>query len=328
MLLTTLLPARRSRIVILSVGTCVTLCSSASAAPTVVARQESEEPEPVAYRAAPLPPPAASKKSRDFTNRPRPTGAQAQTNVFFLNYDGVTLKYTGDDDAKKNETAFKEFAATYAPYGEGAKREASLQAVRADWAKYNVVITDERPQSGEYTMCVASPTNVFGGGVLGVAMLDCMDDHAASNVVLAFHSAKDKFSASTQATTISQEIAHAYGLEHVNEPMDIMNPYNAGGDPSFRDECLKLDSNAKVLCGAQHAQFCDGKKQNSHQELLWMFGAAEPDAVAPVVNIVEPQDGMEFQAPAELTIVAEASDNVAVEQVDILIDGIHQNAPV
>ncbi|MGB1276981.1 MAG: hypothetical protein ACPG77_14650, partial [Nannocystaceae bacterium] len=63
------------------------------------------------------------------------------------------------------------------------------------------------------------------------------------NVVYAFHSANDQFPAATQATTISQEIAHAYGLEHVDEPGDIMNPYNAGGDPGFLDTCIPIIPN-------------------------------------------------------------------------------------
>ncbi|WAS97178.1 Ig-like domain-containing protein [Nannocystis punicea] len=320
---------RRARIVVLSLATCL-LSNAAGAAPYVQspAAEAAPEPEPTGVRAAPLSPPASMEATgRIKANVPPTAAGQAMTNVFFLNYDGVKLKHTGKDDAKNDETAFEEFEADFKPYGEGSKRAASLQAVKADWAKYKVVITDERPEEGEYTMCVNSPTNVIGAGVLGVAMLDCEDAKIASNVVLAFHSAKDKYSASTQATTMSQEIAHAYGLEHVNEPDDIMNPYNAGGDPSFRDECLKLDTNVPVRCGDQHKQFCD-KGQNSHAELMWLFGANEPDPTPPTVAITSPQDGQEFTAPAAVTITVEASDNVGVAQVDLYVDGVDQGAPV
>ncbi|MFZ6178309.1 Ig-like domain-containing protein [Nannocystis pusilla] len=324
----TLTTDRRARIVVLSLATCL-LSNAAGAAPYVQspAAEASPEPEPTGVRAAPLSPPATQDTTRIKANVPPSAAGQAQTNVFYLNYDGVTLKHTGKDDAKKDETAFAEFEETFKPYGEGSKRAASLQAVKADWAKYKVVITDERPQEGEYTMCVNSPTNVIGAGVLGVAMLDCEDAKVASNIVLAFHSAKDKYSASTQATTMSQEIAHAYGLEHVNEPDDIMNPYNAGGDPSFRDECLKLDTNVPVRCGDQHKMFCD-KGQNSHAELMWLFGSNEPDPEPPTVAITSPQDGQEFTAPAQVTVTVEASDNVGVAQVDLYVDGVNQDAPV
>ncbi|MCY1007894.1 Ig-like domain-containing protein [Nannocystis pusilla] len=264
----------------------------------------------------------------DLTARVRASEAgHAQANVFFLNYDGVTLNQGGQDNSATNTTVFNEFATTYQPYGAGNKRAASLQAVKSDWAKYDVSVTDVRPNGGLYTMCVNSPTNVFGGGVLGVAPLDC-NDNMAANIVLAFHSANDQFSAATQATTMSQEIAHAYGLEHVNEPNDIMNPYNAGGDPSFLDNCLTLDGGGNpIQCGAQHSQFCGNNQQNSHQELLWLFGSATPDPTPPTVAITNPKNGDQFVAPATITIVAEASDNVGVAEVNLYIDGMNQGAP-
>jgi uncharacterized protein (TIGR03382 family) len=315
----------RSHPVLVSLGVCL-LSSSAAAAPVVHPPGAEDAPEPQAWRATPLVPPASA--TAELTDRvPATKAGYAQANVFFLNYDGVTLKQGMQDNSATNTTLFPQFATTYAPYGAGNKRAASMQAVKADWAKYDVVITDVRPQSGLYTMCVNSPTNIFGGGVLGVAPLDC-NDNMAANIVLAFHSANDQFSAATQATTMSQEIAHAYGLEHVNQPNDIMNPYNAGGDPSFLDQCLKLDGGGNpIQCGSQHNQFCSNGYQNSHQELLWLFGSAAPDQVAPVVTITNPKHGDEFTAPATITIVAEATDNEAVAEVNLFINGVDQKVP-
>src|SRR5690606_18073093 len=148
-------------------------------------------------------------------------------------------------------------------------------------AKYKVTITDTRPPAGNYTMGVFSPTNPFGGGVLGIAPLDC-NDQLARNIVFAYHSANDQFQAATQATTMSQEIAHAYGLEHVKEPNDIMNPYNAGGDPAFLDKCLAYDQGGGgIQCNQQHNEFCGGSGQNSHAELTALFGQAAPDLTPP-----------------------------------------------
>ncbi|WAS97177.1 Ig-like domain-containing protein [Nannocystis punicea] len=309
----------------LCIGVCL-LSSSAVAAPFVQPPAAPGAPEPQAWRAAPMIPPA--QQGLDLTDRVRASEAgHAQANVFFLNYDGVTLNQGGQDNSATNTTVFNEFATTYQPYGAGNKRAASLQAVKADWAPYDVTITDVRPNGGLYTMCVNSPTNIFGGGVLGVAPLDC-NDNMAANIVLAFHSANDEFSAATQATTMSQEIAHAYGLEHVNQPNDIMNPYNAGGDPSFLDQCLNLDGGGNpIQCGAQHSQFCGNNQQNSHQELLWLFGTATPDPTPPTVAITNPKNGDQFPAPATITIVAEASDNIGVAEVNLYIDGMNQGAP-
>lgn len=252
---------------------------------------------------------------------PEPLLGAAKSNVFFLNYDGVTINFTGqEDDSSQNISQFQDFQMTYAPYGDGAKRAASTQAVKADWAKYKVVVTDTRPGNGNYTMCVNSPTNPFGGGVLGIAPLDC-NDGQARNIVFAYHSANDQYPAATQATTMSQEIAHAFGLEHVKEPNDIMNPYNGGGDPAFLDQCFTLDAGGgQILCNAQHNMFCNGS-QNSHQELLWLFGAAAPDLAPPSVNITFPADGQIFDAGASFSIQADANDDIGVVSVEIFING-------
>lgn len=277
--------------------------------------------EPAGVRAPPRPIP---EHLGGLTQVPPPPSAAgvAKSNVFFLNYDGVTIKFTGqEDDATQDITQFQEFAINYGSYGAGAKRAASFQALQSDWSKYAVTVTDQRPGNGNYTMCVNSPTvpAIYQGqGVLGVAPLDC-NDSQARNIVFAYHSDNDEFSAATQATTMSQEIAHSYGLEHVNQPNDIMNPYNAGGDPSFLDQCLSLSPGA--MCNGQHNQFCGGGAQNSHQELVWLFGLSEPDGTPPTVMITNPQNGAMFEAGAMFEIQATASDNVGVAEVELFING-------
>ena len=274
---------------------------------------------PFGVRATPRPIPAGMLTSE----LPAPLYlGPAKSNVFFLNYDGVTIKYTGSlDDSSQNVSMFQEFAMTYSPYGEGAKRAASLQSVKTDWAKYNVVITDTRPGAGSYTMGVYTPTNPFGGGVLGIAPLDC-NDELARNIVFAYHSVNDQFTASTQATTMSQEIAHAYGLEHVMEPNDVMNPYNAGGDPSFINQCLTLDGGGGgILCGQQHSEFCGGSGQNSDAELSALFGQSAPDVTPPTVQITSPSEGQQFGVGADFDIVVDANDDVGIASVQLFNNG-------
>jgi hypothetical protein len=210
------------------------------------------------------------QSAEDLAIGPRPPSAlghRQDPHVFFLNYDGALVSSgpaAATTTRRPNKSYFQEFAGNYAAYGDGAKRAASFQAVLTDWAPYDVIITDQRP-NGVYTMCINSPTNPFGGGVLGIAPLDCNDNNGR-NIVFAFHSANDEHPAATQATTMSQELAHAFGLEHVSQPNDIMNPYNAGGDPKFLDQCLALDGgNIGIQCGQQHQQFCGGNQQNSHK---------------------------------------------------------------
>lgn len=237
----------------------------------------------------------------------------------FVNFDGAQLS-SGWDDSHTDTTQIGECAGSFAAYGEGTKRDAVMQAVRDDWAPYNVIITDSRPASGDYTMNMTGPSNPFGGGVLGIAPLDCDDSQTHNNITFAFHSVNDQFDASTTATTIGQEVAHSYGLEHVDEPGDIMNPYNAGGDPSFTDNCLTVVGGSQ--CGSQHAAECgSGGSQNSHQELMTLFGASAPDNASPTVSITAPADGSEYEVGATFEITVDAADDIGIESVALFNNG-------
>ena len=309
------------RSVVLSVVSALTLPGLASAEEPETWSMSRAELEAVGLgqsRGMPVPVPADADRLRP----PTQPKAHASAGVVFVNFDGAQLT-PGSDDAKSNVTQITNLAGSFAPYGEGTKREAVMQALMTDWAAYDVLITDERPASGEYTMNMTGPTNPFGGGVLGIAPLDCNDSQTHSNITYAFHSVNDQFSAAVTATTVSQEVAHSYGLEHVDEPGDIMNPFNAGGDASFIDSCIQIVTNGQgIACGSQHAAHCaGGTAQNAHLELLDLFGAAVPDTAAPVVAISYPSDGDVFEPGANFTIMVEASDDVAVESVELFNNG-------
>ncbi len=267
-------------------------------------------------RADPIPVPADLPLERDPSEPP-----QAKQGVIFVNFEGAQLS-SGPDNSKTNTTQIGQLAGSFAAYGAGSKRDAVMQAVRKDWQAFNVLVVDSRPNSGDYTMNMTGPTNPFGGGVLGIAPLDCNDAQTHNNITYAFHSANDQFSASTQATTIGQEVAHSYGLEHVNNPSDIMNPQNAGGDPSFRDECIQIVGNQGIVCGQQHAAQCGSSSmQNSYQELMALFGPSTPDTTPPTVQLTYPMDGQEFEVGADFDITAEAMDDQSVQEVELFVNG-------
>ncbi|MBC8073989.1 MAG: Ig-like domain-containing protein [Deltaproteobacteria bacterium] len=243
-----------------------------------------------------------------------PPELEVKQGVIFVQFDAITTEM-GGEDSKTNQSSI--FGQEFAAFGaDEAARAALMAAVRLDWAPYNVLVVDSRPATGDYTMNITSPTNPLGGGVLGIAPLDCFDMMTHNNVTFAFHGANDGFSAATQATTVGQEVAHSYGLEHVDEPADIMNPVNSGGDPSFMDECLPIVQGGN--CGMQHLEQCgDEQSQNSHKELLALFGPSEPDALAPVVSITAPGDNAQFSAGASFMITVDATDENAISQVQL-----------
>ncbi len=246
-----------------------------------------------------------------------PLAASGPTTIF-VNFDGATLK-GGEEDARSNSTLIG-YQGPFEAYGEGAKRAAVLQAVREDWLAYDATVTDTRPESGDYTMVMVGPTN-FTDGSLGIALLDCGNNWTANNVVFAFHDIDDGYTAASTATTIGQEVAHAFGLEHVDAPADIMHPYNVGGDPVFRDECGSVvpAPGIGILCRAQHIESCgEPERQNGHAELLSMIGARPVDLMPPVVRITAPEAEAHFAPHQTFVISVDATDNEEVGVVELL----------
>jgi len=252
----------------------------------------------------------------------------AEPTYIFVNMDGANLICNGGDSSTANSSIIAcqyGFSGNYPSYGgTEAQRQTVMDAVKADWAPFNMVVTSTRPASGPYTMCMTGPANhPFGNGVLGIAPLDCNDNNP-NNVVFAFHSASQLggyLGANTQATTISQEVAHAYGLEHVGSSSDIMNPTNQGGNPSFTNNCIQIVGGQGIVCNAQHLQHCNGGYQNSYQELMGMFGANDPDDIPPTVSVTYPSNGDVFAPGANFVITCEANDNQAVGSVELWING-------
>ncbi|MCA9699912.1 MAG: hypothetical protein KC431_20470 [Myxococcales bacterium] len=262
-----------------------------------------------------------------------PGEAPAATPTYiFINIDGTNLTCQGGDNSLVDSSIIACQYGFSGPYpgwgGTAAQRQTLMDAVKADWAPFNMAVVSTRPANGPYTMCMTGPGNhPFGNNVLGIAPLDC-NNNMPNNIVFAFHSANDGFGANTQATTISQEVAHAYGLEHVGATSDIMNPYNAGGNPSFTDTCINIQGNPDIVCNGQHLAHCSSGKQNSYQELLSMFGAADPDNSPPTVAVTYPNNGDVFPVGADFQITCNATDDVGVASVELYLNGSQAGSTV
>lgn len=235
----------------------------------------------------------------------------------FVQLDGVTLVADDVDDAAANRTAIAALAISLPAYaGDHTARAAVLAAMRSDWSRYAIEIVDVRPDDDDWSMAVVSSAAPLGDGVAGAAVLDCDDDRGTGDVVFAF--AGPDTDALALAATVSQELAHAYGLEHVDDPRDLLYPLATDGDAEFRDECVALVEGGR--CDDVHRRYCDDGKQNAHAELLHHLGPAVPDQDPPEVALVSPGDGDRMIAGSDLQVVVEASDDTRVERV-VLLEG-------
>ncbi|MEM6996585.1 MAG: Ig-like domain-containing protein [Myxococcota bacterium] len=239
--------------------------------------------------------------------------------TIYINFDGPTLTAGPADDAAADVTAIAELGDRVEAFGDdAATRQAVLEAVRADFAPFDVRVVDSRPGGGDYMMAVVTPTNPFGAEVSGAAVTDCFDAAGRRDVVFAFFEAGGA-PALEIASTISQEIGHAVGLEHVQDAADVLYPFATGFDPYFNDTCLTLSAAAN--CAEQHAVFCDGAdEQNSFAELLDAFGSSVDDASPPTVSVFGLADGDVVVAGQDIDIEAEASDDQRVDRV-VLYEG-------
>jgi hypothetical protein len=93
--------------------------------------------------------------------------------------------------------------------------------------------------------------------------------------------------------------------------------------------CNKIVSNTDLVevggvCNSVHALFCEPGYQNSYQELLYLFGPAVPDTIAPTITVTSPEDGSVHVLPAEgLTLQGVIHDDLAPQfyQISIEQDG-------
>jgi hypothetical protein len=117
------------------------------------------------------------------------------------------------------------------------------------------------------------------------------------------------------AETAAQETSHNWGLEHTDNPTDLLYPFNNGGFKTFVDECMPI-SNATgdgiTQCGYIHEVYCPaggGEQQNSYGELMGVFGPKTIDTTAPEIVSVSPANGAVVGNAEDILVTAEITDD-------------------
>lgn len=163
------------------------------------------------------------------------SGPRSQT--IFLNFDGAVIEQGGwaQDNAQTNRSFIPGGAISQVPAFEhghwGPDRGAVIGAIAAgvqeDFAAYQVQVTTARPSAGAYTQIVVggNPGHIGWSGAIGVAPLDAGNwNQSDIGFVFTDEMALYGYDARHVAWTITHEMGHSVGLDHIQPGDAIMHP--------------------------------------------------------------------------------------------------------
>jgi len=250
--------------------------------------------------------------------RPQQLGAK----VLYINFDGIDLNACGNNNPHQNCSTI--FGGTVLPYtGDIGMRASIIQTVRNRVEDFGITVTNERPSSGDYDMEVVGDWQGQNPSFAGIAPGGDCWDNGGGEVSFTLEASG---STDGMAEIILQELAHTWGLDHVDSVQDLLYPTTEGQNKTFRDECLQVVSDvdlspAQGFC-SHHQEACGTmSQQNSYQEMLMIFGPSVPDTQAPLIQVLSPShgdilDGSDF----DLEIGIEDDQRPAVIVTRITID--------
>lgn len=220
--------------------------------------------------------------------RPQHLGAK----ILYINFDGIDLNACGNNNPHDNCSTI--FGGTVLPYtGDIGKRASIIQTVRNRVADFGITVTNERPASGDYDMEVVGDWQGQNPSFAGIAPGGDCWDNGGGDVSFTLEASG---STDGMAEIILQELAHTWGLDHVDSVQDLLYPTTEGQNKTFRDECLQVVSDvdlnpAQGFC-SHHQEACGTmSQQNSYQEMLMIFGPSVPDTLAPTIAVLSPNHG-------------------------------------
>lgn len=252
--------------------------------------------------------------------------------VLFVNFDGADMNPC-NSGPQNNCSGL--FFGTVLPYtGDAAQRASVIQIVRTRVNDFGITVTDTRPASGDYDMeMVGNWAGVGDQGFAGVApSIDCFDNRGGEvSFTLEASGSSDGI-----AEIILQEVAHTWGLEHVDDQADLLYPTTQGQNKVFKDECLQIvvlnsdgsTSPTGANCNQMHNQFCGNNVQNSYQEMLALFGPGVPDTTAPSVQIVSPAEGDSIEGDVNLVVSFEDDQSPMIVNATITVESTSLDGPV
>jgi hypothetical protein len=202
-----------------------------------------------------------------------------------------------------------------------------VQCMKEVYSPFAVEVTDQKPASGSYHLAIiaGNPQEVgLAANVLGVAPL--ASNCAAFDNVISFsfantHPQPQIISHMLNVCwTAAQESAHAFGLDH---EYAFVDGRSACSDPmTYRADCggQKFFRNAAAVCGEEEERECRcSAVQNSHRDLLDLFGPGTVLSSKPTVEFNDPAPAADGPLPS--TVIAIAGAQRGVSKVELFLNG-------
>lgn len=246
--------------------------------------------------------------------------ARAQSRTIYLNRKGATLRPGVNDSHKQTSSIVTQASTIHGWDVSDAKWTATVACMRETWSKFDVAITETDPGDAPHVEALfgGSPADI--GRPLTVAGIApfAVDCGVVENAIV--FTFTDNLPADPQLVceVMSQEIGHAYGLDHELNAADPMSYLPYAGKRSFQD--------AGAACGEAIARPCGlgatacRAQQNSQQILLARIGAAGGDGIAPTLVIMAPT--AHAAVDPGFTVQTRADDDVGVTSVALYVDGV------
>lgn len=227
-----------------------------------------------------------------FLNSCRPNGCRVQSgSESSQNYTSNGVEYTGRSSIISGTRTVSAWRYTDQVWNQ------VVQCVRETFAPFNIVVTDQDPGTQRHweAIVAGSPQEVgMQSGVAGVSPYYCGSNGMATliNDTITYSFANILGADVAEICwTVSQEVAHSFGLDHQMLNSDPMTYLTNG--PQY-----KRFQNQAANCGEYSARRCDNRcpgssnnptQQNSYQKIMGIFGGAAP--TPPVITFVEPAHG-------------------------------------
>jgi MYXO-CTERM domain-containing protein len=235
------------------------------------------------------------------------------SNVLLLNRCSGGCNVTGGDinDARQHISTYiqpgphvlQEYKNSAGEIGAAADAEWNMlvQCVKEIYSPFNIVVTETKPASGNYTEALVGGTSADVGlssqiGGVAPAHTSCAPNDNAMSYTFAnnayYFTGMPQTRVWEVCAVVGQESAHHFGLDHAYEFFDKTSACN---DPmTYRTDCggQKFFRNKAAQCGESEIRncFCGGL-QNSHAKILGVFGAGQSLIPAPTVTDITPTGG-------------------------------------